>query len=410
MELLEYQAKSLFTQIGIPILPSESIKNSRELKQLQIPYPVVLKSQVRAGGRGRAGGVRFVDNTIDAIAAAQAIFNLPIMGEYPQVILAEARYNTEREFFLAVVLDYELKQPVLLGSVRGGIDVEALLENMKMVVVDTEFSPFYARHLAVKMGLSGQLIHSVSTIIEKMYHLFREKDLDIIEINPLGVGADGKLMALDGKISVNDSALFRHEDILKLASPFFSDTNLLSLENVAKDGEVGIITNSKDLALTTWDLIAKGKKKVSLCLVVGETSSGEMLPPSKLNQQLQMALEQALTLPELKVLLINILANAETIKTVAEAIANYLQPPIKPTAQGGEDRMERLTGTLSRKERKSLSSSKKSEKKQVKPIQLVIRLVGADIEEFKQLLVTTPVYWTENLEKAIDKVLSGSKK
>ena len=88
MDLLEYQAKELFSQVGIPVLPSQPIEDPRKLKRLHIPYPVVLKSQVRAGGRGRAGGIRFVENTIDAIAAARTIFNLPILDEYPQVLLA----------------------------------------------------------------------------------------------------------------------------------------------------------------------------------------------------------------------------------------------------------------------------------------------------------------------------------
>lgn len=99
MELLEYQAKELFNQVGIPILPSQAIANPSQIKRLQIPYPVVLKSQVRAGGRGKAGGVRFAENTIDAIAAAHAIFSLPIGGEFPEVLLAEARYRAKEEFF-----------------------------------------------------------------------------------------------------------------------------------------------------------------------------------------------------------------------------------------------------------------------------------------------------------------------
>ena len=108
MDLLEYQAKELFQKVGIPILPSQTIHDIGELKRLHIPYQVVLKSQVRAGGRGKVGGIRFVENTIDGIAAASAIFNLPISNEYPEVILAEAHYDSQSEFFLAIVLDYQL--------------------------------------------------------------------------------------------------------------------------------------------------------------------------------------------------------------------------------------------------------------------------------------------------------------
>ena len=111
MDLLEYQAKEIFAQVGIPILPSQPIHEPGGLKRLNIPYPIVLKSQVRAGGRGKAGGVKFVANTIDAIAAAHAIFHLPIAGEYPEVILAEARYNPQQEIFLAILPSQPIHEP-----------------------------------------------------------------------------------------------------------------------------------------------------------------------------------------------------------------------------------------------------------------------------------------------------------
>lgn len=98
MDLLEYQAKELFSQMGIPVLPSQRIDRPTDLKGLKIPFPIVLKSQVYRGARGKVGGVRFVENTIDAIAAAQAIFHLSIMGKYPKVLLAEAKYDSDREF------------------------------------------------------------------------------------------------------------------------------------------------------------------------------------------------------------------------------------------------------------------------------------------------------------------------
>jgi succinyl-CoA synthetase beta subunit len=217
MDLLEYQAKSLFRQMAIPILPSQRIDNLADLKGLKIPYPVVLKSQVRAGGRGRAGGIKFVENTIDAVAAAQTIFNLPIEDEYPQVLLAEAKYNADQELYLAVLLDPVARRPVLLGSRQGGMDVEGSIEQMQQVAVDQEFSPFYARRLTLKMGLQGDLIQSVSTIVEKMYRLFVEKDLDLVEINPLGISPRGEVMALDGKVTANDDALGRHPDLAALS-------------------------------------------------------------------------------------------------------------------------------------------------------------------------------------------------
>ena len=161
MDLLEYQAKELFRQIGIPVLPSQRIDRPTDLKALQIPYPVVLKSQVSVGSRGKSGGIRFVENTIDAISAARTIFNLPILGEYPEVLLAEAKYNTSQELYLAIAIDRLACSPVLLGSSDGGMKIDTSSNSIHQVVVDGEFSPFYARRLALKMGLQGDLMLAV---------------------------------------------------------------------------------------------------------------------------------------------------------------------------------------------------------------------------------------------------------
>ncbi|NEO26228.1 MAG: succinate--CoA ligase subunit beta, partial [Kamptonema sp. SIO4C4] len=192
MDLLEYQAKELFREVGIPVLPSQPIADSREIKQLRVSYPIVLKSQVRSGGRAKAGGIRFAENTIDAIAAAQTILNLPISGEYPQLLLVEARYEVQREIFLAIVLDYQLNHPILLGSACGGIQVEDLLKNMHKVVIDEDFSPFYARRLAIQMGLQGDMIRTISDIVQKMFQQGRVRLLlDLVDDRRQRLGGEG---------------------------------------------------------------------------------------------------------------------------------------------------------------------------------------------------------------------------
>lgn len=412
MDLLEYQAKQLFHEVGIPILPSQTIKDSSELKGLQISYPVVLKSQVHAGGRGKVGGIRFAENTIDAIAAARAIFNLPISGEYPQVLMAEARYNTEQEFFLAVVLDYELQRPVLLGSINGGIDIEALLEKMQRVVVEDEFSPFYARRLTIKMGLKGDLIQSASIILKKMYRLFVEKDLDIIEINPLGVGADGEMMALDGKITINDYALERHPELLTLSAsqerspqiPNVPVDELLKprlIEGFEGKGNIGIICNSVLLAQATWDLIVQAGGELACCLVVGvETLSRDLLA-----LQMEQALAQAMEVKDLKVLLINVLGSAETTGAIGQAISDCWQPQSAPKLN--EERKSRATGTIQSRQKRSRSSSSRPEDSQV---ELVVRLVGGDERNISQIeLDSISLSYTDNLEQAVARTIAAAK-
>jgi succinyl-CoA synthetase beta subunit len=417
MELLEYQAKELFRQREIPVLPSQRIDQPRDLRRLKIPYPVVLKSQVYTGGRGKAGGIRFVSNTIDAMAAAQAIFHLPIMGNFPTVLLAEAKYEADREFYLAVVLDTSTRRPLLLGSQFGGEAVEAKLSEVKQVIVEQEFSPFYARRLTLKMGLTGDLIQSVSQIIEKMYFLFAQKDLDLIEINPLAVSSSGKLMALDGKVVVNDAALGRHPDLVELFPRFtdgvssddrryseqpFTDRasqhspyrdqhhsdrsseavdqlnpakfiQPTSLKLVELGGNIGVLCNGAGLAMTTLDLICAAKgKPMGVVDLGGEHHYGGSL------EQLHERLEQGLSLishhEDLKVILINILSGVISCTDIAEMIAEHFK-------------------------RSSPSSAPA----------LVVRLAGKEFSEAQARLAEVNAVVVEHLDEAIAQTIALAK-
>ncbi len=410
MDLLEYQAKELFHQVGIPILPSQPIAQLSELKHLHIPYPVVLKSQVHSGGRGRAGGIRFVQNTIDAVAAAQAIFSLPILGEYPEVILAEARYDAQEEFFLSILLDYQLQRPVLMGSAKGGIDVETLLKHTHKVVLHQGFSPFYARRLATKMGLQGRLIHGVSTILEKMYQLFIEKDLDLIEINPLAVSASGEVMALDGKITVNDMALSRHLDLLSFLKPKTDESATVApkativttppqkprwLQAKEKEGKIGIIANGAGLTLTTWDLLVNQKGKLLGAFIIEEKSSSKSLM-----RQLGIAIDKMLTLPDVEVILINIVSNQPTSELVAEALKDYCQPLVLPS--DSEERLPRPTGSNSTHQRPITPSSKTN------PVKWVVRLAVEDLQAIEASLSDVPIHCFTHLTEAVKKTVAIS--
>ncbi|WNZ24682.1 succinate--CoA ligase subunit beta [Leptolyngbya sp. NK1-12] len=326
MDLLEYQAKELFRQMGIPVLPSQRIDHPTDLKGLRIPFPVVLKSQVYTGARGKLGGIRFVENTIDAIAAAQAIFHLPIMGKYPKVLLAEAKYNPEREFYLAVTLDPSSRRPLLLGSQFGGIDVESSLKHMRQVVVDQEFSPFYARRLALKMGLQGNLMRSVSALVEKMYHLFAERDLDLVEINPLAVSSSGELMALDGKITVNDAALGRQPDLAALLATIPTQAGLpvSDLNWVAREGNIGVLCNGAGLTMATLDLLHKAKGKPASFVDLG-ADYRQCASTSDLQDRLKQGLDLLIQEKGVKVICINLVGGVVSCLQIAETIASWLK-------------------------------------------------------------------------------------
>jgi len=342
MNLLEYQAKQIFQEWGIPVLPSQCIENPSQIKQLQIPYPVVLKSQVRASGREPLGGIKFVGNTIDAIAAANAIFHQPILGEFPQVILAESQYNPTQEFFLAVVLDYELGMPVLFGSRQSGNDLQLVQEQLQKVVVEQQFSSFYARRLAIKMGLSGSLIESVAQIVEKMYRIFIQNDLDLIEINPLGIDQAGVPMALDGKIIVNDQALDRHPELAELAK---QNTPVADWRDgwgrwqiFNPTGTVAVIANNLGLVATGLDLLHFNKIKAAGYLVFADDQL-----PGKTKQELLTALEQINQLTELEAVLLCIVGNPALAEQVAATLTEYLK--IHQSICSSGDRTERPTAT-----------------------------------------------------------------
>ena len=321
MDLLEYQAKELFRSVGIPVLVSQRIEQIQDLKQLTIPYPVVLKSQVYIGGRGRLGGIRFVDNTIDAIAAAQMMFQLPLMGEIPKLLLAEAKFSTAQEFYLAVTLNRSLRRLVLLGSMQGGSQVRSAIDATHQVVVEGEFSAFYARRLALDMGLSGTLMTTVSAVIEKMYYLLVEKDLDLVEINPLGVGPTGEVMALDGKISVNDGALGRHPDLAKLSPVSLLDLGypLTVQPTMHTDGVVGIICNGSGLTMATMDGFYHSGGKPKAFLNLGSETNHQWQTETlcdRLVQGLALMAQQ----PGIEVILVNLVSGVVPGESIAEAL------------------------------------------------------------------------------------------
>lgn len=405
MELLEYQAKELFKMVDIPILPSQTIRDSRKIKQLQIPYPVVLKSQVSSGGRGKAGGVRFVGNTIDAIAAARSIFNLPILGEYPEVILAEAHYNTERELFLAIVLDYELQCPVLLGSAWGGMNVDSLLTNIQQVAIKEKFSLFYARRLATNMGLSGKLICSVSEIVAKMYSLFREKDLDLIEINPLGVNSKGELMALDGKIAMNDYALARQPIVQTLAfseqqrktihynslktNRDFSKVSWRWLDWNDATGKVAIICNSFDCALLTWDLLQQNKTTPA-CSALLENSllADEAENIGLYREQLGNILVELESFPNIEAIVLNIWESVTVSREIVQTVVDYCdrhQSASRSAAENGVNENQSLPENFSSLPR------------------FILRLLH---EEELNFANTEQIYLSSSLETAIDEAIA----
>ncbi|BAQ64396.1 ATP-grasp domain-containing protein [Geminocystis sp. NIES-3709] len=412
MDLLEYQAKLLFQQVGIPVLPSQSISHARELKNLLIPYPIVLKSQVLASGRALVGGVKFVENTIDAIAASQFIFNLPIEGEYPEVILAEARYDAENELFLAIMLDYSVKKPVLLGSAYGGININILLENLQTGVIDGAFSPFYARRLVKQMGLTGNAIASVSKIIEKMYHLFMEYDLDAIEINPLGVNSNGEVMALDGKIRINDHALNRHPKLLtSLTRENIKDIHNHSLsENIEEkkatyscikldiNSNLAVISNSIDLGIFTINSLANQEQKIHSYYLI--SSENKEIQEENLNS----IFSDIFNTEQIKVVLINIINQWNLSDFFVQKMGQFYQKEMIKKLSRSEDRADRATGL-----RFVQTNTKNKSSQPIRKIEWILRTPSPNCLIDKEQLKGLPCQVINDFESSIKASIKHSK-
>ncbi len=412
MDLLEYQAKQLFAQVDIPVLPSQTLYDASDLKNLQIPYPVVLKSQVLASERMKYGGVRFVENTIDAIAVAQSLFNLSIQGEYPQVILAESRYDVENELFLAIIIDYALKKPILLGSAQGGENLELLFQNLHTCVIEEEFSPFYARTLAKKMGLDSNLIIRVSDIIEKMYHLLIQYDLDLVEINPLGINQNGEFMALDGKIRANNYALDRHLNLLnyidlELNSETKTNNTLDSkkLINIQEnyqylkiniDGSIAIISDNIDHNSLIINAFKQVKKNIDTCYIL----------PFKTEQYWQNniynILLKIIQSEKIKTVFVNHSNEDNFIDILLTKITSYYQQQNHERNLENEERVERPTGI-----REKRIYSKKIAKSSLpqREINWIIRpLSGEILEQKEETIDDLPIKITTSLKTAIELV------
>jgi len=402
MDLLEYQVKEWFGKIGIPVLPSQRIDHPTDLKRLKIRFPIVLKSQVHGAERAKAGGVRFAETTIDAIAAAQSIFNLSIWGELPEVLLAESQYDANQEFYLAVVLDTAVCRPVLLGCKEANIDWESAGEKMLHVVVEQEFSPFYARRLALKMGLQGTLMQSVSSVVEKMYQLFVQKDLDLVEINPLAVSATGQVMALNGKVRVNERAFKRHPDLAEMAAKIISRHTSTEINGILGDwdgvemhGKIGILGNGTGSVMATLDLVANAGGKPGVCLNLRHAFLTDTAPTT-FRDRLETGLKILAADKSIQVILINFLGNIPQSEEVTEVIAKFVQQDNNEL----QSQVARSNGSKSRREF------------HFPP--LVIRLAGSEFDPARKYLATLKTYSdtlivVENLDEAVEKAIRLAK-
>jgi succinyl-CoA synthetase beta subunit len=267
MKLHEYQSKRIFAQYGAPIPRGDVATTPEQARQIaaRLGTRVVVKSQVLVGGRGKAGGIRLASNPDQAEQVADQILGMKIKGLAVKKVLVDEAADISNEIYLGIVIDRAQRRPVMMASAEGGVEIEEVArtapDRIVKIAVDPflGLQPYQGRELAFGIGISKELVADFVRIAQSLYNAFVGCDASLAEINPLVVTGEGKLLALDGKIVVDDNALFRHFDLAEMRdadeeTPEEQEARRYGLSYVKLDGEIGCMVNGAGLAMATMDI------------------------------------------------------------------------------------------------------------------------------------------------------------
>jgi succinyl-CoA synthetase beta subunit len=288
VDLLEYQGKRLFYDAGIPIPPSWVAADVDEANEIAAEQglPLVVKAQLLSGGRGKGGGVVIVHSYAEFTAAAEQLFWLTLDGRRAEHLLVERAVDIAHEFYMAIALDRTARRPVLLFSAQGGVDIEQLAKDDPAAILRLPIDPLAGLVQAQTdrvVAEAGEALpepakEALAGIIANLARLYHDNDATLVEINPLALTTDGRLLALDAKITLDDNALPRHTDLEQWRT--FADArerraHMASVTYVALDGEIGVIGNGAGLVMSVLDLIdLAGGQAGDFCDVGGGARAG----------------------------------------------------------------------------------------------------------------------------------------
>ncbi|MFM8752901.1 MAG: ADP-forming succinate--CoA ligase subunit beta [Actinomycetota bacterium] len=274
MDLFEYQARDLFEAHGVPVLAGAvaTTANEAQVAAEKIGGKVVVKAQVKIGGRGKAGGVKLAENPADAFEKAQAILGMDIKGHTVHKVMIAAAAPLESEYYLAILLDRAARSFLVMASVSGGMDIEEVAhktpEKLAKVHIDPNEGISLATALDIvrKGGFPADVENGVADVLVTLWKTFQTSDATLVEVNPLVKTADGRIIALDGKVTLDDNAAFRHPDHEALidhaaTNPLEALAKEKDLNYVKLDGEVGVIGNGAGLVMSTLDVVAYAGEK-----------------------------------------------------------------------------------------------------------------------------------------------------
>ena len=339
MNIHEYQAKALFEKYGVAVPKGAPARSTAEFESALAQLPdgaVIVKSQIHAGGRGKGtftdgfkGGVKFAKTKADALEYAKKMFNNTLVtaqtgpaGRKVQTVYFTQASDITKEYYLAILLDRATSRPVIVASTEGGVEIETVAHNTPEKLFKIHVDPavglqgFQTRQLAFQLGLTGDYFKNAVKLIGSLYKMFWETDAAMVEVNPLITTPDGKVLALDAKVSFDDNALFRHPDLVALRDLNEEDSKEIEaskfgLSYIALDGNIACLVNGAGLAMSTMDIIKHFGGSPANFLDVGGGATKD---------QVQAAFKIILTDPNVKGILVNIFGGIMDCNTIATGV------------------------------------------------------------------------------------------
>jgi succinyl-CoA synthetase beta subunit len=356
LKLHEYQSKRLFARYDVPIPRGDVATTPEEARRItaRLDKRVVVKSQVLVGGRGKAGGIRLANDPDQAEQIADQILGMNIKGLTVKKVLVDEAADIDTEIYLGVVIDRAKRRPVMMASAEGGVEIEEVARTTPERITRVTIDPFLGlqtyqgRELAFGIGLPKNLVRDFVKIAQGLYQAFFESDASLAEINPLVVTGEGKLLAVDGKVLLDDNALFRHFELAEMRdadteTPEEQEARRHGLSYVKLDGEIGCMVNGAGLAMATMDIIKLNGGEPANFLDIGGGAQSE---------RVAAALRIILSDPNVKAVLFNIFGGITRCDEVARGILTALEE-----IESDVPMVARLVGTNEAEGRKILAEA-----------------------------------------------------
>jgi succinyl-CoA synthetase beta subunit len=324
MKIHEFQAKEIFSRYAIPVTKETVCYTTEEVSVAaeQLGYPVVVKAQVHAGGRGKAGGVKLARTLDDAKNAANQILGMDIKGYTVEKVLVAQGVKFNKEFYVGMTIDRNTKSVLFMASKEGGVEIEEVAKDNPEAILkfpidpDLGMAPFLARKIAFELFDDFSLVKQGADMFQKLYKIFLDTDSSLVEINPLVVTDEGKLLALDGKMNFDDNALFRQTAIEALNEPTEDEKKELEAKDsgltyIRLDGNIGCMVNGAGLAMASMDVIKHFGGQPANFLDIGGSSN-----PQKVIDAMNLLTSDK----NVKVIMINIFGGITRCDDVAKGL------------------------------------------------------------------------------------------